>query len=395
MSSITGSPAYWQSQKRKVLAMIRQLGIFTVFLTLSAAETHWTELLVILKQTVDKKIISSEEAGQLMFQEKARLIRSDPITCAQYFDHRFRELRKTWNVNDGPFGTYKVVNHFYRIEFQHRGSPHVHLVLWIQDAPVYDYEDEESVPNVTRFIDLICSTDTNDPEMEDLIKYQYHKCTSTCKRTLNGKTFCRFNAPFTPMDRTRILEPLEEELNNEYKDEIVKVNHKLRDLLENQADSIGSFDNLLLLLNCTLEDYIVAARINLKHPKIFIKRELKNCRINQYNKKNLQLMRSNMDIQFVLNAYSCIGYVVDYVNKSSRGLSKLLRECIEEANKGNYSIKEKLKSLAHILYNSSEISAQEAAWCRCRLSMCECSVMVEFINSGPISVSNLKLSYKL
>lgn len=90
-----------------------------------------------------------------------------------------------------------------------------------------------------------------------------------------------------------------------------------------------------------------------------------------------------MDIQFVLDAYACIGYIVDYINKSGRGLSRLLRLCIEDCRRGNKSIQEQMKACSHILYNSTEVCAQEAAWCRCRLPMCSTTVTVEFINSSP------------
>lgn len=43
LQSITGSPAYWEEQKKRVLAMVRQFGICTFFVTLSAAETRWSE----------------------------------------------------------------------------------------------------------------------------------------------------------------------------------------------------------------------------------------------------------------------------------------------------------------------------------------------------------------
>lgn len=33
-----------------------------------------------------------------------------------------------------PFGKYYVVNYFKRIEFQHRGSPHAHILLWLANA---------------------------------------------------------------------------------------------------------------------------------------------------------------------------------------------------------------------------------------------------------------------
>lgn len=93
MNTITGTPAYWELQKKKVMAMVRQYGICTFFITLSAAETLWKDLLRILMQTV--KGIPNADVDNLSFEEKAELIRKDPVTCALYFDHRFKEVVKT------------------------------------------------------------------------------------------------------------------------------------------------------------------------------------------------------------------------------------------------------------------------------------------------------------
>ena len=41
MSSVKGSPAYWKKLLYDVLAMIKQLGIPTCFLTLSCADLRW------------------------------------------------------------------------------------------------------------------------------------------------------------------------------------------------------------------------------------------------------------------------------------------------------------------------------------------------------------------
>ena len=43
---LRSSPSYWKEKTKKVLAMVRQLGKCTFFITLSAAETKWKELLV-------------------------------------------------------------------------------------------------------------------------------------------------------------------------------------------------------------------------------------------------------------------------------------------------------------------------------------------------------------
>jgi len=103
--------------------MIRQLGIPTLFITLSAAEAHWPELLVILKKVQDGKNISEEEAANLSYEEKAYLIRQDPITCARYFDHRLRTaFSLLFKSKTGIFHPYILKDFTWRIEFQHRGN---------------------------------------------------------------------------------------------------------------------------------------------------------------------------------------------------------------------------------------------------------------------------------
>lgn len=94
-------------------------------------------------------------------------------------------------------------------------------------------------------------------------------------------------------------------------------------------------------------------------------------------------MRSNMDIQFVIDAYACASYIVDYINKSNRGLSKLLRTCQEEIVAGNLSIRNRLKKLGNAFLNGSEVSAQEAAWTLLRLTMTHSSRNVIYLNTSP------------
>ena len=50
--------------------MCIQLGVPTFFLTLSALETKWNELLVLLMNTVKNTDISCEDAENLSFNQK-------------------------------------------------------------------------------------------------------------------------------------------------------------------------------------------------------------------------------------------------------------------------------------------------------------------------------------
>jgi len=116
------------------MAMLRQLGcLFFIFLTLSAAETKWTELLTILCKVLDKKDIT-EEADKLSWQEKIRLIKGDRVTCARYFDYRFKEMWKLVKHENGIFAPYRVENFYVRYEMQFRGSIHAHCSVWLRCA---------------------------------------------------------------------------------------------------------------------------------------------------------------------------------------------------------------------------------------------------------------------
>lgn len=104
-STDRGLPSFWEGKKKEVFAMLRQLGPPTFFLTLSSAETRWPELLVLLKKVVDHADISEDEALQLPFLEKCRLIQQNLVTCSRYFDYRFRQLLNLIKNSDIVFGS--------------------------------------------------------------------------------------------------------------------------------------------------------------------------------------------------------------------------------------------------------------------------------------------------
>lgn len=160
---------------RNLFSMIRQLGIPTLFITLSAAETHWKPLLMSLGKLLNKKIYTNEELDEMTWNEKSRLIRSDPVTVARYFDYRVQHFFKTFLLaSTSPLGV--VEDFFYRIEFQQRGSPHIHGVLWIQNAPKFG---TDKVETVEKFISNIISTSTSEP----LVNYQRHRHSNYCRKS--------------------------------------------------------------------------------------------------------------------------------------------------------------------------------------------------------------------
>ncbi|CAF4711788.1 unnamed protein product [Rotaria sp. Silwood2] len=92
------SPAFWELKKKEVLAMIRQLGCPTLFSTLSAAETKWADLIVILTQVLENKVITVEEAANMSYEKKCDLIKQDPVTCVRYFERRLNVYGKYYRL---------------------------------------------------------------------------------------------------------------------------------------------------------------------------------------------------------------------------------------------------------------------------------------------------------
>jgi hypothetical protein len=90
------------------------------------------------------------------------LIQSDPVTCARHFDYQFNTfLKKILITNIAPLG--KIKDWSYRVEYQQRGSPHIHMMIWLEAAPVFGADKDD---DVTSFIDQIitCQKPNNDPD---------------------------------------------------------------------------------------------------------------------------------------------------------------------------------------------------------------------------------------
>jgi hypothetical protein len=186
------------------------------------------------------------------------------------------------------------------------------------------------------------------------------------------------------MKETMILYPLElfdynEDAQKKLKDNYEKVRCKLEDIYQNlikQTFIYMSYDQFLVGLNLSNDDYINCIRYSLKRPTVFLKRETNEISINAYNYRILNILQANMDIQFIIDPYACISYIIDYINKSDRGMSTLLRRAVKEVKKGNFSIRQKFNKIGSTFINASEISAQEATFMMLSLKLSRASEKV-------------------
>ena len=376
MKSIPNSALYWQQRKRDLFAMVRQLGKPTIFLTMSTSEMTDPRLQKVLYKLSDEsnKIDLTDPMEQLTVAQRATLASEDPVTCCLFFNKLVDViLNILCSRSKSPFGKHYVKDYFKRIVFQNRGSPHVHAVLWLANDPQEDVS--EHMPATMELINTITSISSKDLPPETASK-QVHRHTPTC--TKRGEKSCRFNIPYWPMKEQRTLIPLK--ADDHRRKELKKRAVEMRNILETMR--FDSIDECLAHCECTYEYYVDVVRASLKQPTVFYKRSTdeKELWTNSFSPWIADKLRSNMDLQCILDVAGLCCYLVEYVNKSNRGMSSLHRELVvlqEQYPDMDYG--ELLKKVALNMLGSVEMCAQEAAWFLLRLPMSEASRKVEFI----------------
>ena len=177
MQNVRGSPAYCKKLLSDLLVMIRQLGSFTFFLTLSAADLRWPETISVIASQYNVTL-TEEDVKNMSWEERCHWIRRNPVTAARQFDYRV-QLFVRHILGSGVIG--EIDDYLYRVEFQKRGSPHVHMVIWIKNAPKYASDSDREI---AEFVDthISCSLpDENDELREKVNEVQRHVHSNACK----------------------------------------------------------------------------------------------------------------------------------------------------------------------------------------------------------------------
>lgn len=136
LKTLRSSPPYYQNKQKELFAILRQLGLPTFFATFSAAETQWLDLLCILAKKEYKRDISVEETIAMIWMQRCELIQKHPTTCARHFHYRTQIfLNNILKCKNSPLG--ELQDYYIRVEFQQRGSPHLHCLFCIKNSPIY------------------------------------------------------------------------------------------------------------------------------------------------------------------------------------------------------------------------------------------------------------------
>jgi hypothetical protein len=387
--NVRGSPAYFQTLFYDILAMMAQLGTPTFFFTISAADMQWPDLI----QTIARQygtILSDEDVKGLSYDERCTWLRSNPVTAVRHFHYRLETFFKHVIMSGSkPLGD--VVDYAIRVEFQARGSPHAHTLLWVKDAPQIGIQEDDEVKQFVQKHIYCCIPDI-EKHAELVLKLQKHSHSSYCRK----KGTCRFGYPKPVSDRVILArEPDDEDegkrcrIIKEASSIMTSVYEVLMD--KDLPDNIST-EEVLSMAKVKSDDYYKALSVAVKGRKLILPRTPAERCINPYNPTCLYSWQANMDIQYVEDAYACIMYIGAYISKDETGMGELLKQVSKEC--GELDIQSKLRRLGSAFLNNREVSAQEAAMRILSIPMRRLSRVVTFINTDPLENRTLVLKPK-
>ena len=81
MNTLKRTPAYWNRFQLEVLAIIKQLGLPTFFITLSCADLRWHELIEIIHKLNEGDILTDDDF------DKTKILNSNPVLLARHFQY--------------------------------------------------------------------------------------------------------------------------------------------------------------------------------------------------------------------------------------------------------------------------------------------------------------------
>ena len=342
-SSLRGTRQYWFQQRSRLVSMVDTLGLPTIFFTHSAADCQWPELARLICP-------DSPESSS----SRSAAVSENPAIADWLFYERISKFMDAFYV-----GIMKATDYWFRFEWQHRGSPHVHGLAWLQDAPDVEQllsSDEDAdvisaAEEITNYVDGLISTmnpaiatdrsneewaapkpktnphvcnrsyaEVADYQMDliDLIAtcQRHTRCSAAyCLKTKKGKQKCRFGYPKPLQQVTTIV---------------------------TQEDG---------------EPMVVTAR--------------NDSLLNAYNPVQLSAWRANVDMQYVLSRQKVIKYVAKYATKAeprSKALRELFGNIVRTIKDDGTSLKVVQKLLVNTV-GERDFSAQETCHLLLQLPM--------------------------
>ena len=306
--------------------MLQILGIPTWFLTFSAADLHWPEMIQAVAVQFRTKL-SQKDVLKMNIAAKIRYLCPNPITGTQMFQHRIEAFFSEYLLSAAhPLG--HITDYLIKIEFQMRGSLHVHCLLWVKDAPKIDKHPDDIVcPFIDKYITTVIPPIA--PENEHHIKLmenlQKHTHSDYCHRNKS----CHFGFLKPPATKTLISRPPIDD-----NDEIIENAKSLLQTVQHMLTTADihniSTQHFLQDIILNVETYMDALKISKRGPNVILQRKPQDVLINACNHDMLSLWGGNVDLQYVINEIATVKHICSYMTKGEKGMGETLKRVAKE-----------------------------------------------------------------
>ena len=339
-ASLRGTRQYWFRQRNQLMAMVDTIGLPTIFFTHSAADNHWPEL---------ARLICADDSNSRA--DRSAAVIDDPATADWFFYRRIEAFIEAFYV-----GVLGATDYWLRFEWQHRGSPHVHGLAWLPDAP-----DVEKL--------LTCSDETELQAAKDEIIRYADGLISTCNPAVlpDGSNLDDAPQPKTDPHIWNVSYPHVTDLSQDLSDLVATCQRHtrcsaaycLRTKNGRQQCRFGYPKPLQEGTAIVVED----------EPTILTARN--DGMINSFNPVQLSAWRTNVDMQYIVSRRRVLEYCTKYVTKSeprSQSLRELFSNLVKGLKEGNSSLQVVQKLLINCV-GERDYSAQETCHLLLQLPM--------------------------
>ncbi|CAF1487611.1 unnamed protein product, partial [Adineta ricciae] len=388
---IRGSSAFWNKARRHLRAMYATLGKPFIFLSINLQND--TEFLT----HIDSEKFGSaknpkwDAINNLSSDEYLLLANQNAALVARMCKRRIAAFEEYIKDKKYPFLIDYVVSHYFmKVEFQRDGLPHVHTLIWVENAP--STETSEGRAAIIKFIDRLLTTELPDINADPVLFYlvrmfQWHIHTFSCNK---DHPFVKIRRAKKQLKNAKENKAEEEtstscNFNREHEDEIYeKVNpDEDIDMFQAKLDRKEFFERAgcrygkpePLASQTHFRTYKEAKILTRGDRDIIIKRiSEESRRIVPYNVNLLKTFKCNHDIQIVTDPWAAAEYLFSYVSKEAhmeKDLVQKLAGCtcstIEEAKKI-------LLKAGNAVLSHRQIGKIEAAWIVLGIPLYRCSM---------------------
>lgn len=350
-SNLRSTPPYWYSKSKELEDMVKQLKSPTLFFTLSAADLQWPELfrLLGLFNLDDNEPLANESRE---YRRRKKLLNENPLLVAWFF-----EIRSESFIKNVLFRKFRVKDFWYRIEFQHRGSPHIHGFVWLEDAPPVDNLEnmnDSEIANIIHYFDALISASNYsiNPHLNNQL-------------AVNANTNpCKLN--YSDVDTNEVYQHLIHRVDKHLADY-----SKLINIVQRHTRCTSSCLKKLRNSNTLVCRYKYPKQLNEEtritrneHGKFEISFKRNDPRMNNHNPFVSIHWRANTDFQPIISLDSVIHYISKYASKceTSSNLLNNVVNSIGGLNTTNRNATSFIQSIFCTQCGLRDYSAQECIW---------------------------------